>query len=336
MFLAKPTKSNDMSRVVDLELGVAYVITDLHGEAEPYMRYRDHFLSLHAGGHADFLVILGDLIHGYGNAEDDASLELVLDVIRLQNELGAGAVVMVLGNHEFPHIYGVTLSKGSMEFTSRFESSLGPDRSRVVEFFKSLPFFVRTAGGTLLTHAGAVASVANADIAALITEFSHDKLLAEAERLMSSPDVRDLIGTYMNMTPDEYDSAARHFLAVSGESDPRYLDLLRGLIASNLHEWQMIWDYLFNQCEAGVSQGFYRKVVERYLACYSSNDWPQRAMVTGHIAARNGFEIITNLHLRLASWAHSTPKEAGRYLMFDVAQPVQSAHDLTGQIHALR
>jgi len=317
-----------MSNMADISGGIAYVVTDLHGEALPYIRYRDHFLSLRQRGQADILIFLGDVIHGYGRPEEDSSLDMILDIMRLQSELGPQTIMMLLGNHEFPHIYGVTLSKGAMEFTSRFESILGDHRAAVIEFFKSLPFCARTPGGTLLTHAGPAGTVSTAQAARQILDFSHDALLAEADRLMNRQDVMELIQSFMQMTVEEYDRAARHHLAVPSSDDPRYLDLLRGLIASNLHEWQPVWDYLFNQCEAGLSMSFYRQVVERYLSAYGSVDWPLRVIVTGHMAVRNGFEAITDSQLRLASWSHSTPKEAGRYLLFDVTQPVDSARDL--------
>ena len=58
-----------MNRAVDLSRGVAYVVTDLHGEWGAYARYRDHFLYLHEKGAADYLIFLGDMIHGYGPAD---------------------------------------------------------------------------------------------------------------------------------------------------------------------------------------------------------------------------------------------------------------------------
>ncbi len=324
-----------MSKALNIGHGTAYVVTDLHGQLEPYLRYRDHFLSLLDHGRADMLILLGDVIHGYGRPEDDASLDMLLDIMQLQSELGPHRVIMLLGNHELPHIYGVTLSKGAMEFTPRFEAAMGEHRPYIIEFLKTLPFWIRTPSGVLLTHAGAAASVAAPQVAAQMADFSHDMLLREAEALMSREDVLDLIRASMKMSLEEYDWMARYHLAVSGQDDPRYLDLLRGLIVSSLQEWQPLWDFLFNQCEAGLSLSFYRQVLNRYLSAYSSEEWPQRVVVTGHMAVRDGFEIVADQQLRLASWAHATPKDAGCYLLFDVAQPVASARDLISCIHRI-
>ena len=40
-------------RLWSLEAGVAMVVTDLHGDWDLYVRYRDHFLGLRAQGRAD-------------------------------------------------------------------------------------------------------------------------------------------------------------------------------------------------------------------------------------------------------------------------------------------
>ena len=135
-----------MTTIVDLPGGIAYVVTDLHGDWQAYSRYRDHFLALYHRQQADYLVLLGDLIHGYGPPEEDASLPMVQDVMTLQAELGHDRVIMLLGNPELPHIYGVTLSKGDQMFTPRFEWSMGEARAEIIAFFKSLPFVIRTAG----------------------------------------------------------------------------------------------------------------------------------------------------------------------------------------------
>ena len=52
-----------MNRAVDITQGTAFVVTDLHGSREAYLRYRDRFLTLRARGEADVLVFLGDVIH---------------------------------------------------------------------------------------------------------------------------------------------------------------------------------------------------------------------------------------------------------------------------------
>lgn len=324
-----------MDRVVDLDQGSAFVVTDLHGAWEPYVRYRDHFLALREQGLADSLIFLGDVIHGYGAEEDDHSLPVLWDIMQLQSELGSQTVIMLLGNHELPHIYGVSLSKGDVEFTSRFEHSLGEYRPYVIDFLMSLPFCVRTLGGVMLTHAGAVASVATPQVARWLLTFSHQTLLDEADKLLTREDVVDLIDATLHISLAEYDRMTRHYLAVSGPDDPRYYDLLRGFIIGNLKEWQNLWDFFFNQCEAGTSTGFYRKVLDRFLEVYSTPEMQERVLVTGHMTARDGYAVIADQQLRLASWTHAVPKEAGCYLLFDVSEPISTAADLLPYVYPI-
>jgi hypothetical protein len=324
-----------MNRAVDLEQGTAFVVADLHGAWEPYVRYRDYFLELHEQGLADQLIFLGDIIHGYGPPEEDHSLPMLWDIMQLQKELGGYTVIMLLGNHELPHIYSVALSKGEMTFTPRFEHTLGKYRPFVIEFLHRLPFVVRTAGGVMLTHAGAAASVATPDIAGRMLNFSHKDLLDQANRLLDREDVVELLASFLPIDLDEYDRLARHYLAVSGPDDPRYYDVLRGYIVSNLVEWIPLWDFFFTQCEAGVPIQMYRQTLERFLAAYSAPEMPQRVLVSGHMAAKEGREVIADHQLRLASWAHAVPQEAGSYLLFNVAKPVTSAADLLPHVHRM-
>ena len=87
------------------------VVTDLHGDWDAYAHYRDRFLTLQARGRADYLIFTGDLIHSDRLPRDDRSLDIVLDVLRLKEVLDE-RVIYLLGNHELPHLYGITLQKG--------------------------------------------------------------------------------------------------------------------------------------------------------------------------------------------------------------------------------
>ncbi|GAB4470180.1 MAG: hypothetical protein Kow00124_06090 [Anaerolineae bacterium] len=328
-----------MSRAVDLDQGTAFVVTDLHGAWEPYARCRDRFLALHAQGQADRLIFLGDLIHGYGPPEADRSLDIILDILRLRDELGPDAVIVLLGNHEMPHIYGLTLSKGEMTFTPAFEHALGPHRERVIAFFKSLPFVARTAGGVILAHAGASASTAAPEAAERLLAWSHDALLSAADDLLARQDVQDLIARTFKWSPGQYEHMARYYLGADGPEDPRYTDLLRGLLISEgFEEFGLLWDLLFTQCEQGAGGGaIYRQVLQRFLAAFSRPEGPPaQVLVTGHIVTRGGHAIVAGQQLRLSSWTHARPNEAGVYLLFDVAQPVWLATDLEPLLHPVR
>lgn len=319
-----------MSRAIDLVEGRAYVITDLHGAWEPYVRYRDQFISLHSQGQTDYFVILGDMIHSPGPAEADASLHIVWDIMQLRNELGQSTIIPVLGNHELPHIYGVTVSKGDEAFTARFEHMLGEFRQPVVDFFESLPFCVRTGAGVMLTHAGASSLTADTEAAMSLLSFSHSGMRAEADRLIDSEDVLHLISTSLQMSIEQYDVLAEEYLAVYSREDARYMDLLRGIIVSNLEpEWGYLWSFFFTQCEReSPSLQAYGRVLRRFLQAFSAHGAEQRVLVTGHIPVKQGLELVCEQQLRLASWSHAQPMSDGKYLLFDVEQPIATANDL--------
>jgi hypothetical protein len=318
-----------MNRAVDIFEGRVYVVTDLHGDWYAYARYRDHFLSLLERGEADILVFAGDLIHGYGEPEDDYSIAMLWDLMQLQAELGPERIVLLLGNHEMPHIYGVTLSKGGISFTPRFEHAMGDYRSAIVAFLRTLPFLVRTKAGVMVTHAGASPKTAVPAASEHLLNFSHDAMLAEVDQLLQRNEVIDLIESTLGWTVEKYEAQAWEYLAVSGPQDPRYLDLLRGFIVSSLEpEWSLLWDFFFTQCEKAVNPYSYDKVLERFLDSYSAPEFPQQMVVTGHIQVKGGREIIAGRQLRMASWMHAVPRESGCYLLFDAAQPIASPKDL--------
>lgn len=326
---------DSMNRTVDLLQGRAYVIADLHGAWEPYTRYRDHFLALREQGWADVLILLGDVIHGYGAPEDDHSVPILLDIMRLQRELGPETVILLLGNHEMSHIYCTPLIKGDMVFMPRFEHALGEHRRTVTSFLKSLPFMVRTAGGILLVHAGASRLGALPENAERILNWSHEAVFEKVDRMLEGKDVTELIVKF-GLADGDYDRQAQENLAVTGPDDPRYYDLLRGAIARSLEpEWSLLWDFFFTQCEADYGRLLYERVVDRFLEVYSLPGTAQRVLVSGHMVVSGGYDIPVGRNLRLASWTHARPNTEGRYLLLDVAEQVQQAADLEPYLHPL-
>lgn len=328
-----------VQRVLDITKGTAMIVTDLHGDREVFDRYVRRFRELHKAGDVQRLILLGDLIHGYGPPEQDGSLRMVLDLMALQAEYGANTVTMLLGNHEMPHIYGVSLFKGNLMFTPRFEHSMGQYRAQIIDFFERLPFFVRTAAGVLLGHAGPAAEVIGKVDA--LCAYDHRAILERADRVLAEADDLDLLYRHYGQVHNvRYDEAAREMLAVSGPDDPRYPHLLRGfMIAQQDEAFALLWDALFTQNESGMSPLVYGEMTKSYLRAWSMSAplpvWyrgkavPQRVMVSGHIVTpAGGQELVNRQHLRISSAAHARPREAGVYLLLDCSKPVRSALDL--------
>jgi hypothetical protein len=325
-------------RVVDFDDGVAMIVTDLHGDGRVYNYLKEKFLALHKQGKVQRLIICGDLIHGYGAEEEDASLPMLLDVMRLQQELGRDVVTLLMGNHEMPHIYGISLSKGSIDFTPRFERALSAldkqkkapvRRKDVLAFLRSLPFFARTQAGVLITHAGASPVVKNADIAADVLDFDHDALLYLYNDKLQGYDLEALKQSFT------YIGQAQEYLAIEGENDPRLPELLRAqLISQTSEEFRLLWDVLFSTNEQGWTLEGYGFVVKKFLEFISAHSpYEQRVIVAGHIGVRGGYELVGSQQLRLASYAHAKPMTHGMILLLDCAKPVHVAADLVPHLH---
>lgn len=322
-------------RIIDLKDGVTMVISDLHGDRDAFARYVGRFLQLYNRKKVQRILLLGDLIHNEGATQVDDSLQLTLDVIRMQKVLPKGTVIMLLGNHEMPHLYGVSLAKGDTEYTPAFEQALSHSgkRNEVLNFFDSLPFYVRTASGVMFTHAGPDGN-AMVNIERL-RHFDHQEVIAEFDHALSlnpHPDqLRALYGQTMGMP---YEVLAKFYLAVSGPEDPRYDNLIRAfMISHESSDFELLWDTLFTRCEQGVLPHLYERLVNVFLDTYSEDaPAPQEFIVTGHMRTDGGHTVVTERHLRLASAAHATPREAGEYLLLDFSQPIESMEMLLSSL----
>lgn len=317
-------------RYLDIRSGTVMVVSDLHGDGDAFDRYLETFMALYNMGEADRLILLGDIIHGYANEDVDHSLRMVLSLMDLQKQLGAEKVIYLLGNHEMPHIYGVSLAKGYMEFTPRFERAMGEHRREIVQFFKSLPFVARTSAGVLFCHAGPDGDSANR-IGRLRT-FHHDDLIEDADKtLLAQGDLTQVYEAYEQLSGESYEMLAKKYLAVTGKNDPRYSHLLRALyIQERDHRFATLWDFLFTQNERDMPASMYYEVCRRYLDALSVGaPVPQRVCVSGHIKIREGgYMVVNDRHFRFASATHATPRESGKYLLLDLNKPIQTAEAL--------
>jgi hypothetical protein len=313
-----------------LDAGAAMVVTDLHGDWDAYARYRDRFIQLHATGQADCLVLDGDLIHGEPGAGPDRSLEIVLDVLALRKRYG-DAIVYLCGNHELPHIFGFVLGKGPVEYTSAFETTLSRSGRRhdIMALFDSLPFFICTAAGVSIAHAGASAPLAERAAAARLFGWSHQALRSWADTQLANADRAELRSGYARLSGESsYKAMARRYLAVSRASDPRYDDLLRGFMLTAHPDFAILRAALFTRCEHEDGEAAYAARLANALEQLSADGAPQRLLVAGHISTPGGHTVVVERHLRLASAAHAQPRAAGQYLLFDTARPIDRIEEL--------
>lgn len=335
----------ELKRAVTLTDGTAMVVTDLHGNLPVYEHVRDNFLRAHAAGTVQQLVLCGDLIHGNGAPADDASLPMLLDVMRLQGEMGENTVILLCGNHELPHIYGMTLSRGDKEYTPGFEAALTAldqdssstySRADAVNFLAELPFYVFTAAGVMLAHAGPVKEILLEQDAVHVLQFDHGAFLARIDAQLAQYDLDHARQLYATKAGgDDYASLAKHFLAVTDENDPRYNHLLRSFIWSGDPEFELLWNTLFTRNENEFPNDMrraidYANVVRHFLKLMSARvpAYPQHVIVSGHIVVDGGHQVVDDYHLRLASHEHARPQPDGQILLLDCATEVRDADAL--------
>jgi hypothetical protein len=326
-------------RIIDIDSGTAMVVTDLHGSWEAYTRLRDSFLERHERGEIQRLIFCGDLIHSEGIDEHDASLDIIMDIMTLQAWMGKQTIIMLLGNHELPHIYGLTLAKGSVEYTPRFEASIARldqrykspfKRKDIIQFFAGLPFFVRTKAGVMLTHAGAVVDVATVKQVESLAAYDHQTVIESADVELKKFDVASLQRGYSHFTGISYDEQVKHYLSVNSPDDPRYNHLLRVLFLSGQSaDFDLLWNVMFSQNELDIGEAAYMKHLRNFLLAFSdAGTYEQRVLVSGHISAKDGYTEIGKQQLRIASHTHAFPRKSARYLILDCEKSVSSAAEL--------
>ncbi len=322
---AKPGEG--LHRVVNLDTGVAMVVTDLHGNWDDYRCYRDRFLALHAAGQADYLIFTGDLIHSEGPPQTDRSLDILLDLLALRETLGE-RLVYLMGNHELPHLYGITLAKGEHVYTPRFEAVMGEHRPAILSLFDGLPFYVRTPSGVAVCHAGASAGLSAPGASARVFGYSHRRVREAVEALLPADQRSAMQERFGQLNGVSYDELARVFLAVSGPDDPRYDDLLIGFLAQSHPDFDLLWDALFNRNERQYGEADYAIFLDALLKELSVGYHRQDVLVSGHVPCRGGHALVAGRQLRIASGAHAHPHQAGCYLLLDAARPVLDAEAL--------
>lgn len=325
------------NRYLSINSGTLMVVSDLHGDGDAFDRYLETFFALRSAGEADRLLFLGDIIHGYGSEDSDASLRMTLKLIELQEKHGADTIITLLGNHEMPHIYGISLAKGDMEFTPRFEHAMGEHRERIIKFFKSLPFVVRTSAGVVFCHAGPDENSINR--MGRLRNFNHDELLHAADQTLAQQEnIEKVYDTYAHLSGQSYEELARKYLAVNGPNDPRYSHLMRALYISETNpNFAMLWDFLFSQNERGLVESAYEQICRRYLDALSVGaPAPQQVCVSGHIVIpEGGYKVLNERHLRFASGIHARPRENGRYLLMNCQTPIKKASELVPMLNTV-
>ncbi len=322
--------AKDHPRLWSLNSGIAMVVTDLHGDWNAYQYFRDCFMSLHAKEKADYLIFTGDLIHSESEKFPDQSVDMVLDILNLRSKFGE-AIIYICGNHELPHIYSYGLAKGKIEYTPAFENQMTQRnvRTEIIDLFYNLPFYIRTASGVSIGHAGATPLISNFQAATKLFNWDHQTCFAQARTKLAEGDKDGMRRAYAKLNQAElYKDLAVKYLSVSGTDDTRYDDLLLGFFVTSNNDFDLLYSALSTACELEFGIEIYNTALTNLLQYISSEYSTQTILVSGHMTVQNGYRVIVGNQLRIASGAHAKPSKAARYLLFDTAQPIGNMENL--------
>ena len=229
-----------------------------------------------------------------------------------------------------PHIYHVPISKGKTVYTPDFEAAMGEHREAILDFLRRRPFFVRTAAGVTLCHAGAFPEAGDPEAMNGLTTFSHVTALNEIKAAMGTSDRTLMYHAVAASTTLSYRELSQLFCAADDPEDPRYDDYLIGVLAGIRHDFRSLWSALFSRNEHEAGMRTYTRQVRELLAYLSTEAVPRNAWWSRAISAVATATAPSPVASTSASPVVPTPTRyaSGRYLLFDAAAPITEARDL--------
>lgn len=323
-------------KVLDFSSGKLLICSDLHGNLKDYLRIKKIFLLGKERSDINFLLFLGDIIHGYGSPSEDKSKEIVDDLMAMMEKY-PDSVFSLLGNHELCHIYDFPLIKGRQIFNPCFEEQIKEGREKYISFFKSWPAAVRTKGGVLITHAGANSYM---DKFRDIFSLDHDQTLAENQILFEklSEAVKSVLKSRVEKQyGGSYDELSAKLLGPGAVSSPqRRNSLLRGTFFTQSNpKGQWLWDMFCNKNEHSYGKNLYSKLVSKFLSSMSDEFGTMRLLLTGHIDAPEGFELFEENQFRLCTSKGAKSDDYKYYLLLDASALFSSALQLKRHLYRL-
>ncbi len=328
------------SKIKELTQGMAMIVTDLHGDWNAYQSYRNCFLELYKHKKVDYFILCGDYVHN-DNTELDSSLEILQDLQDLQMKYGNEVIIPLCGNHEFPHIYNIPLMRGSQDCTSFLEKKIlqleNKKLDATITFLKSSPFYIRTLAGVMIAHAGAHKVPAQKKNVSILTNWDHDAFILEIEKYMNKAGRENLKQDYQSTLMVDYDYLAELFFGAKGPNDRNYYHLLRSYIFHQNPKFSLLWHTLFTKNEQEFGEQEYCNIIlPMFLETWSQNAPAKQSwLVSGHIATENGYKVVGEQQLRIASFSHATPPNSGKYLLLDCKNKQMSMKSLLAGLQSL-
>ena len=272
------------------------VVSDLHGHHGDFLKVMETWYDLEAAGEADGLIFLGDLVHGRGKWVD-RSPGFVDVLIDMQcNQPGSNCYAL-LGNHELVHIYHAELWSATYCYTQELEEAIAHDRGRYISFFEEMPFYIRTAGGLLLSHTGGSGYLAGVPLGPYEPDFE----------TLSNWDHRDLLERFAEKAGVRFDRATIQDKLLTQLGDNfRYFP-----------EGNFLWEMLMNKNERVYGKA-YPDVLRQTLQFLSEgHSTGLKTIVSGHIRVREGLEVVNDMQVRISTTYGASADEFKTYLLID-------------------
>ncbi len=295
------------------------VASDIQGNWEDYRTVKSRFEELKRQGKADVLVFDGDLVHGY-NGYEDRSVDILGDLIDNPNP----AVISLLGNHEFMHIYHKEVSKAGHSFTEPLEEKIEHDREKYVGFMKQMPYAIRTAGGVLINHTGA-----NPPMAGFVGKKAYQHLVgSQGFQILNGLDHDKVLKQVTGLTRKILEQQYEHPLA--DDFFENFTPQI-GQVFAQIDIGAYLWDVFFNKNERQYGDETYTRMLTGFLETMSQGNKPQRFVVTGHIEVPDGYAVIDGKQLRICS---SYGADEGKKVLslVDASKPYESVDQLVDDL----
>lgn len=298
--------STSIPKFWELPPGKIMVVADLHGHWQDFTQVLHLFHKHQAKGKADYLVLLGDLVHAK-HAKEDASVAMIDALIQEGCNQVKSNVFALLGNHELVHVYHIELWKAGLPITPRFEIDIEGRRQRYINFFMDMPFALRTPGGTLLQHSGAshpFSHYREEEAAPNLNQLRNWDHLHYLERL----------ALRAGLSPDQNLNEQLH---------PTIGTLFRSFPFGNF-----LWEFLMNKNEKqyGVK---YEQMIGPFLDHFSEPSKPPlTCMINGHVQEPKGAKVIGKRQLRLSSSKGAASRSLKKYVLIDGNRTYADANEL--------
>ncbi|PCJ16349.1 MAG: hypothetical protein COB02_16435 [Candidatus Cloacimonadota bacterium] len=295
-----------MSRVVHIKSGRMMVVSDIQGNKRDFDRIIQIYHLLKQHKKIEYLLICGDLVHGYPGYEDE-SFDLLNSIIKLRKS--DKNIIHLMGNHELAHVLHWNLKKGMIDFTTNLEEKIKSHRSNYWDYLSELPFAVTTENGIFINHTGPSKALGG------VKDPIYDLYLSVYKPHLWYQNLNFYKDFKMN------------------QSLKNTFDAEFGMKIKEKPEGYLTWEVFMNKNEYEYKKK-YPKVIDTFLE-NMSNIYPVKLLISSHIEESEGYKIVSSKHFRVCTSYGANDDEDKKYLYLDTQTNFESAQDLISRLRPL-